>query len=145
MRILVDADACPVKDAIITLANKNKIEVHFFADVNHELSQYDAIVHTTDQGRDSADFALIGTMEKGDIVITSDYGVASLAIGRGGYILHPSGKRLHHDNIDLLMFERHLSQKSRQAGLRGPKHKKRSVHDNLNFYHALEKLIYDTQ
>ncbi len=143
MRILVDADACPVKDAIITLATKNNLEVHFFADINHELSQYKAKIHIIDQGRDSVDFALIGAMEIGDIIITADYGVASLALGRGGHVLHPSGKHIHHDNIDLLMFERHLSQKSRKAGLRGPRHKKRTVHDNLNFTHQLEKLIQD--
>ncbi len=141
MRILVDADACPDKNIIIELANKYHIELHFFTDINHDLSGYDAKVHIVDQGRDSVDFAIIGAMKQGDLIVTADYGVASLALGRNGLVISPSGKQLHHDNIDQLMFERHLGQKSRQAGLRGPRHKKRSSKDSQKFFHQLEELI----
>ena len=145
MRILVDADACPVKDEIILLAKKNTLDVHFFADINHDLNRYNATIHIIDQGRDAVDFALIGAMENGDIVVTADYGVASLALGKNGHVLHPSGKIIDLHNIDLLMFERHLGKKARQAGHRGPRHKKRRADDNLHFYHQLEKLIQHLQ
>ncbi len=116
MRILVDADACPDKNIIIELANKYHIELHFFTDINHDLSGYDAKVHIVDQGRDSVDFAIIGAMKQGDLIVTADYGVASLALGRNGLVINPSGKQLHHDNIDQLMFERHLGQNQDKQG-----------------------------
>lgn len=141
MRILVDADACPDKHCIIDLAKKYALEVHFFTDINHNLDNYNAQIHVVDQGRDAVDFAIIGAMQGGDLIISGDYGVASLALPRGGIVVSPTGKHIHHDNIDQLMFERHLGQKSRQAGLRGPRHKKRSQQDRENFVHQMDVLI----
>jgi uncharacterized protein YaiI (UPF0178 family) len=76
-------------------------------------------------GADSVDFALINMCKKGDIVVTQDYGVAAMALGKGAYAIHQSGKWYTNDNIDRMLMERHLNKKSRRASgkhhLKGPK------------------------
>lgn len=141
MRILVDADACPVKDEIIQVAKKYKLPATYFVDVNHQLNSDYAEVITVDQGADSVDLKLINSMVSGDIVISQDYGVASLALGKKGFVLLPSGREIDIQNIDMLMFERHISREQRSQGKRGPKHKKRNQRDNDLFKEALEKLV----
>jgi len=80
-------------------------------------------------------------MEKGDIVISQDYGVATLALARNGFVMHPSGKQLHNGNIDLLMFERHVGREARKKNIRGARHKKRTSEDNEQFRVQFEQLI----
>ncbi len=143
MKIIVDADACPVKDEIIRTAKQKAIGVHFFADVNHRIKTDYGEVTLVDQGADSVDISLINKAERGDIIVSQDYGVASLAIGKGCFVIHPSGKILDADNIDQLMFERHLARKGRKTGLRGPRFKKRSKSDNEHFEDQLTKLVED--
>lgn len=141
MRILVDADACPVKEEILRVAQKHKLEVLYFVDVNHQLQSDYAQIFVVDQGADSVDLALINQMLQEDIVVSQDYGVASLAIGKKGYVILPSGKELHKDNIDMHMFERHISREERKRGRRGTRHKKRRSEDNERFESSLEFMI----
>ena len=140
-KILVDADACPVKKEIEDIGRKYKLEIQYFVDVNHRLEPSYGSVVTVDQGADAVDLALINAMKKGDIIVSQDYGVASLAIGKGGKVMLPSGKEIHKDNIDLLMFERHISRVERSKGNRGRKHKKRTKEDNTFFLQAFEELV----
>lgn len=141
MRILVDADACPVKDEVIRVAKKCSLEVLYFVDVNHQLKSDYAKIFVVDQGADSVDLALINQMKAEDIVVSQDYGVASLAIGKKGYVILPSGKELHKDNIDMHMFERHISREERKRGRRGSRHKKRTTNDNERFEDMLGQLV----
>lgn len=141
MRIIVDADACPVKDEIVKAARKKGLEVHFFADVNHRLSSEYAIVHIVDQGADFVDIALINEAISGDVIVSGDYGVASLAIGKGCQVIHPSGKIIDKGNIDQLMFERHIAREERGRGRRGPRFKKRTSDDNQYFIKQLINII----
>ena len=141
MRILVDADACPVKEEIIRVGKKYGLEVLYFVDVNHQLKSDYAKIFVVDQGADSVDLALINQMAKDDIVVSQDYGVATLAIGKKGYVLLPSGKELHQDNIDMHMFERHISREERKRGRRGSRHKKRTSNDNERFEESLKFMV----
>lgn len=141
MKILVDADACPVKNEIIEVAKKYLLEVHMFIDVNHRLDGYEAVIHTVDQGADSVDLALINSMSIGDVVISQDYGVATLALARKGYVMLPSGRHIHDGNIDQLLFERHIGRETRKQKMRGERHKKRTPLDNENFQRQFEQLI----
>ena len=56
---------------------------------------------------------------------TQDYGVAAMALGKGAYAIHQSGKWYTDENIDQMLMERHLNKKARRASgknhLRGPK------------------------
>lgn len=141
MRILVDADACPVKNEIIKAAKQHQLEVLFFVNFHHRITSDYATVIEVDDGADSVDLKLINAMVPGDIIVSQDYGVASLAIGKGGMVLHQNGYRIDESNIDRLMFERHMSKKARKQGKRGPHIKKRTSEHNEIFYTKLLSLI----
>ncbi|MEF9940829.1 MAG: YaiI/YqxD family protein [Lachnospiraceae bacterium] len=142
MNILIDGDACPVIGITEQVAKSQHIPVTIIVDYNHRIhSDYSEVI-TVEQGNDSADFELIGRVLPQDIVITQDYGVASLALAKGAYALHQSGKEYTLENIDLLLFERHLSKKQRTSG--GKKHlkpiPKRTDKDDTYFKEQLIKL-----
>lgn len=141
MKILVDADACPVKDEIVQCSKLFNLSVIMFVDVNHRLDRFDVEVRTVDQGSDSVDLALINAMGPGDLVVSQDYGVASLALAKRGRVMHPSGMIINESNIDQLMFERHVNREARKSKSRGTKHKKRTQEDNIRFYEQLKRYI----
>ncbi|MFU0826146.1 MAG: UPF0178 protein EQM14_03180 [Lachnoclostridium sp.] len=140
MKILVDADACPVKHIIEKIAKKFYIPVIMVIDTSHILeSDYSKIIQVS-KAPDAVDIALINRTEPGDIVVTQDYGVASMALGKRAYAINQNGKYYTEENIDLLMFERHLSKKQRRAGMRTGSMKKRSKEDDERFETAFFKL-----
>ena len=143
MRIYVDADACPVIPIVEQVAEKNNIAVTLLCDTNHVLDSDYSEVKIIGAGADAVDFALINLCKKNDIVVTQDYGVAAMALGKGAYAIHQSGKWYTDENIDQMLMERHLSKKARRASgknhLKGPK--KRTMEDDIRFAQSLERLI----
>ncbi len=133
MKILVDADACPVKSIIEKVAKNLHIRVLMVIDTSHILeSEYSEVIQVN-KAPDAVDIALINRTEAGDIVVTQDYGVASMALGRKAFAINQNGKYYTEENIDLMMFERHLAAKQRRAGARTNTMKKRSKEDDLHF------------
>lgn len=147
MRIFVDADACPVIGIIERLAKKYDVPVTLLCDTNHVLVSDYSEVKVIGAGADAVDYALIGLCSKGDIVVSQDYGVAAMALGKGAYAIHQSGKWYTNENIDQMLMERHLAKKARRATkknhLKGPK--KRSVQDDERFAESFEKMIRKAQ
>lgn len=141
MQILVDADACPVKEIIIKIAKRYKIPVTMLIDTAHELNDGYSTVITVDQERDSVDFALMKQLTKEDIVVTQDFGLAALVLGKGAKAVNQNGLIYTNDNIDKLLFERFLGQKVRRGGGRTTHPKKRTKEDNERFEKALLSLI----
>ncbi len=143
MRIYVDADACPVIPIVEQVAEKNNIAVTLLCDTNHVLDSDYIEVKIIGAGADAVDFALINLCGKNDIVVTQDYGVAAMALGKGAYAIHQSGKWYTDENIDQMLMERHLSKKARRASgknhLKGPK--KRTEEDDVRFKRSFEKLV----
>lgn len=133
MKILVDADACPVKDIIIKVAKINHLPVLMFIDTSHILYDDYCEIITVDKGRDSVDIYLINKVEKGDIVVTQDYGLASLVLAKKAYVINQNGLIYTDDNINSLLLDRHLSQKSRQAGVKTKNAKKRNKDNDIAF------------
>jgi hypothetical protein len=146
LKIYVDADACPVVNIVEQVAKKNNIPVMLLCDTNHVLSSDYSEVKVIGAGADAVDFALVNLCKKSDIVVTQDYGVAAMALSKGAYAIHQSGKWYTNDNIDQMLMERHINKKSRMATrknhLKGPK--KRKDADDVNFRKSLEKLIEET-
>jgi len=140
MKILVDADACPVKDIIVKVAKEFSLEVFMFIDTSHILDDDYSHIITVGQAKDAVDIALINYTEKGDIVVTQDYGVASMVLGKQAYAINYNGLIYDANNIDRLMFERYLSQKIRRAGGRTFGPKKRNKEADLQFEKALREL-----
>lgn len=145
MRILVDADACPVKQQIVHLAKKYKIPVIMIIDTSHIIDDGYSKVITVDKARDSVDIKLINILSDDDIVVTQDYGVAAMALGKGACALNQNGLIYNKDNMDRLLFERFLGQKVRRSGGRTTNIKKRGREEDENFSHTLENLIQKQQ
>ncbi len=141
MQILVDADACPVKDVIVRIAKLHNIPVTMLIDTSHELEDGYSTVITVDKARDSVDIALINLVKAGDIVVTQDYGVAAMALGKEAKAVNQNGLVYSDDNIDRLLFERHLGQKVRRAGGRTASIKKRSKSDDEHFERVFRHLV----
>ncbi len=141
MKILVDADACPVKDIIEYIAREYGLAVVMVIDTSHILSSDYSEVVMVSKAPDAVDFALINRTRKGDIVVTQDYGVAAMALGRGAYAIHPGGKLFTDNNIEILLMERDIAKQCRRAGERVAGHaKKRTTADNEHFAAAFTRL-----
>ena len=144
MMIYVDADACPVTRIAEDIARKHSIPVTLLCDTNHALTSDYSAVKVIGAGADAVDFALINLCQRGDMVITQDYGVAALALGKGARAIHQSGKWFTDENIDGLLMDRHLAKKARRGGkhhLKGPA--KRTEEDNKRFAESFERLIQE--
>ena len=141
MQILVDADACPVKQIIVRLAKKRNIPVTMLIDTSHELNDGYSTVITVDKQADSVDFALMGLLEREDVVVTQDYGLAAMAIGKGARAINQNGLIFSDGNMDRLLMDRHISGKIRRGGgrTRGPA--KRTREDDARFEAALMELL----
>ena len=143
MRILIDADGCPVVNETIKVAHKFNLESIIFCDTSHNFDQKNVKVIVVSKGIDAVDFAILNNIEKGDIVITQDYGLASLVLSRNSYAINQSGMVYTNENIDELLYSRYISKKMRNSGarLKGPK--KRDKSQNTVFEQNLEKLILE--
>lgn len=146
MKIIIDADACPVTKIVEKVAKENKIQTLIVCDTNHQLaSEYSEII-IVEKGADSADFKIIQEGKKGDLVVTQDYGVAAIALGKGMYGIHQSGKWYTNENIDMMLFERHMAKQARKSSknhFKGPK--KRTPADDERFEESLRRLVKDIQ
>lgn len=143
MRILVDADACPVVRITEQVAKEKGISVTLLCDTNHVLQSDYSEVITVGAGADAVDFKLVSICQKGDLVVTQDYGVAAMILGKGAYGIHQSGKRYTNENIDQMLMERHMAKKARNAKkkhhLKGLA--KRTAEDDQHFEDSLRRLI----
>lgn len=143
MRIFIDADACPVVHIAEKTAKKYSVPVTLLCDTNHIMFSDYSEVKTVSAGADAVDFALVNLCAAGDIVITQDYGVAAMALGRGAYCIHQSGMWFTKDNIDGLLNQRAAAAKARRASgknhFKGPK--KRTAEDDRRFEESFEKLV----
>lgn len=140
-RILVDADACPVKNIIVKVAREKVIPVIMFIDTSHILDDGYSEVVILDKSRDSVDIALVNKVAKGDIVVTQDFGVAAMALPKGARVLNQNGMEYNDGNIDKLLFERHISQKIRRSGGRTSGPRKRTREDDERFEAAFRRLL----
>jgi hypothetical protein len=141
MRILVDADACPGRDIIEKTASRHGIPVVMYCDTNHVLRSVYSEIRYIESGFQSVDIAIANDSRAGDIVVTQDYGVAAMVLGKKAYAISPRGNIYDDSNIDRLLFERHISAKVRKGGGRTTGHKKRNTDDDERLERNLEKII----
>lgn len=143
MRILIDADGCPVVDLAVKAAKKHRLECIILADTSHVFEKAGATTVTVSRGADSVDFALVNLVAAGDIVVTQDYGLAAMCLARRGLPISQNGMVYDHHNIDALLLARHTARKIRNRGgrLKGPK--KRTPDQDRQFSQALDRLIME--
>ena len=141
MKILVDADACPTKQIIVKAAKERGIPVTMLIDTSHELNDGYSTIITVDKQADSVDFALMGLLASDDIVVTQDFGLAAMVLGKGARAVNQNGLVYTNENIDKLLLERHIGQKVRRGGGRTKGPPKRTKEDDERFEVAFERLI----
>ena len=141
MKILVDADACPVKEVIIKVAKEYNVEVIMALDSAHVYDDDYATVHILDKGFDSVDYFILSKTDKGDIVVTGDYGLAALVLTKEGIPISPNGLVFKNNNIDSLLLSRYKGIKTRKSGNRTKGPPKRSKQDDIIFKESLIDII----
>lgn len=141
MKLLIDADGCPVVDIAIKICRQHNIPCQILCDTAHEFHRDGAETLVFDKGADSVDYALVNRIEPGDIVITQDYGLASMCLAKKARVLHQDGWAYTRDNIDALLLVRHDSRKYRASGGRTKGPKKRNPQQNTAFEKALISLL----
>ena len=145
MKILIDADGCPVVDITVRTARKYQKECIIICDTAHSIHRDGAETIIVDKGADSADYRLVNLVNAGDIVVTQDYGLAAMCLSKQALILNQDGKRYSDENINGLLEFRAVSAKIRRSGGRTKGPSKRTPQQNADFERALEKMIQDRQ
>ena len=141
MKILVDADACPVKQIIVRLATEVKIPVTMLIDTSHELSDGYSKIITVDKQADSVDFALMGLLNRDDLVVTQDFGLAAMVIGKGARAVNQNGLVFTDANMDRLLMDRHVGGKIRRGGGRTKGPAKRTKNDDSKLEAVFTQLL----
>ncbi len=141
MKVLIDADACPVVDIAVSACQKAGINCILLCDTAHELHRQGAQTLVFDKGADSVDFALVNRVNAGDIVVTQDYGLASMCLSRKAFVIHQDGWQYTQDNIDALLFQRHAAKVYRASGGRTKGPAKRKPEQNTAFLEAFTNLL----
>lgn len=143
MKILIDGDGCPVMNLAIEIAQQHRIEVVVFCDTAHVINRSDIKVITVSKGNDAVDFRLINEIQSGDILITQDYGLAAMGLAKRAWPIHQNGFRYTDQNIDQLLFTRHLGKEVRRRGGRTKGPSKRGKEQDEAFSRGLVQLIHE--
>lgn len=145
MRLLIDGDACPDRKEVIELALHYGVEVLLFVDFSHIIEDERIQIVMCEVGKDSVDQMILSYIQEGDLLISQDYGLASLALLKNVVVLHVTGKRISEDNINNLLTSRYLGHLSRKQNkhVKGPK--KRDYKTSQIFLRELEKLLIENK
>ncbi|MDF2548172.1 MAG: hypothetical protein K0R93_3070 [Anaerosolibacter sp.] len=146
MLIYVDADACAVKKETVQVARKYNIEVIMVSSICH-ISKEDGYSRylIVDNGDQSVDMTIINRVNKNDLVVTDDYGLASMALMKKAFCISSRGLIFNLENIDRLMLQRYIGQQIRKGGGRTKGPSKHKSEDDLHFIQGLDKLIREAQ
>ena len=141
MKLLIDADGCPVVDMAVRAAKSRGIRCIIVCDTSHVFEKDGAETITVSKGADSADFALVNLIEAGDRVVTQDYGLAAMCLAKNARVIDQNGMEYTDENIDALLLSRHTAKKIRMSGgrLKGPS--KRSEFQNRAFEAKIEEIL----
>ena len=131
MNILIDADGCPVVDLTLQIAKQFGIPVIILCDTSHQI----------DKGADSVDFALVNRVKPGDIVVTQDYGLASMCLARCAKVLNQNGLEYTADNMDTLLLRRYENKKLLRAGKHPKGSAKRTKEQDEAFVATLTDIL----
>ena len=141
MRLIIDADGCPVVRIAVDCAKRHGVEAVIVCDSAHFFDIDGAKTITVVKGADSADFRIVNMLSPGDVVVTQDYGLAAMALARRARVINQNGMIYHDGNIDSLLLARHTARKIRSSGgrLKGPSKRTREQDDA--FLSALDKCL----
>ena len=109
MAIIVDGDGCAGRDIIEEVAKKYSVPLKIYCDIHHVINSDYGEVIVMDSGFQAVDMKVANEAKNGDIVVTQDYGVAAMVLGKKSYAISPRGYIFSENNIDILLLERHIS------------------------------------
>lgn len=141
MKILIDADACPVVDITVGLAREFGKRCIIICDTAHYIIRDGTETITAEKGADSVDFRLVNMVEKGDIAVTQDYGLAAMCLAKEAVPINQNGLIFTSQNIERLLYTRFVSKKIRMAGGRTKGPKKRTCEQDKDFEKTLRILL----
>ena len=141
-RILVDADACPVKDEILRVAARHGAKVVFVANFGLRLSR-DPMMEAVlvPQGADAADDWIAAEAGAGDIVVTADIPLAKRALDKGALVLGPTGRPFTANSIGMALAMRELNQHRRETGESRGLNAAFTARDRSAFLQALDEAV----
>lgn len=145
-KIFVDADACPVKDEIIRVAERHNLTVHMVSDGGIRPNSHPLVTSTiVTQGPDAADDWIAEQIAVKDICVTNDIPLAARCIEVGASVVRPNGKPLDKNSIGSVLATRNLMTDLRSAGTLtgGPRPFDRK--DRSKFLDFLERTIREVQ
>ena len=141
MKLVIDADGCPVVALAVKTAEKYGVRCVLVCDTAHTFSDVPAEIITVSQGADSADFRIVNLLDAGDIVVTQDYGLAAMCLAKNATAINQNGLIYSEKNMDELLLSRHIHKKVRRAGGRMKGKKKRTMQQDESFDKALTVLL----
>lgn len=141
MKIIVDADAAPrpVMEICRRAAREFSVELWTVASFNHNIESDNHI--TVGNGSQEADIMIMNITSATDLVVTQDYGLAAMVLGKGAAAISPHGKIFRRETIDFLLEEREMKSKFRRGGGRTKGPGKRTMEDNQKFASVLYKVL----
>ncbi len=142
MKIYVDADACPVKEEVIKVAERRNLKVFQVADGGLRPSR-DPLVENVivAQGADAADDWIAENITQDDICVTSDIPLAKRCLDNCAVAIKPNGKLFDEANIGMAMAMRDLKQHIRESQQTQTYNASFTKADRSNFLQALDRLI----
>lgn len=141
-QIYVDADACPVKDEVLRVAERHGAVVTMVANFGLRPSRDPMVRHVmVPQGADAADDWIVEHAEKGDIVVTSDIPLAGRALEKGAYVLGPTGKPFTGQSIGMALAMRELNQHLRETGESKGYNAGFTARDRSSFLQSLDEAV----
>lgn len=145
MKIIIDGDGSPVKHETIEIAQQYQIAVILITTYDHYAKELQSAGNLTiiyvEKGADAVDFEIVKQSQTGDIVVTQDYGLASLLLGKKVQVIHQNGFQFTDFNIDQLLTQRYLGQKIRKSGGKTKGPKKYTAENRKAFQKLLREMI----
>lgn len=144
MRFVIDGDGSPVKEEVIRLGKKFQLPVLIITSVDHyTMKEYPDFVQFiyVDKGADRADYQIVKEIKRGDLLITQDYGLASLVLPKKARVFHHSGKEYLAETIDQLLMQRYIGGQMRKAGKRTKGPKPFTASDRQLFYEIMTDVV----
>ncbi len=140
--IFIDADACPVKDEALRVAERHGLVITYVANFGLRPSR-DSMVRTVmvPQGADAADDWIVENAAAGDLVVTADIPLASRVLEKGAAAIGPTGKLFTRESIGMALAMRELNQHLRETGESRGFNAAFSAKDRSNFLQHFDALV----
>ncbi len=144
--LFVDADACPVKDEVLRVAERHGLAVIFVSNGGIRPSR-DPLVRTVvvSQGADAADDWIVEAAAANDIVVTADIPLARRALDKGCHVIGPTGRAFTEATIGMALAMREINQHRRETGESRGFNASFTSRDRSAFLSALEVMVQNAR